>query len=710
MLLGLGAVCLLAYVWRRRAASLFRGCNATSLCLVTTLVTVVICDESLAAEVRYFRGFGYYGPSYDDPLYDGSWFARDGRVWGLEISSPGPNDTAIFDADYVDPHPDYISLGDYWRQDSEYPVRGEVATIDSMFVQSGTYHLQFAPNVSSPPIPNPPPPQRGGLDIRNALTVSGGNLYLSGLGAIGTCCGPVSTRADKFFVGGIGTTANVSVENGAALYSNLADIGRATGQHASLAVDGPGSTWYVMGSGYLEVGHDSSPPSPVISGGRMTMDITGGAAVYSGPSVIVAAAGNVAKVTVSGSESLWDAGEILIQGPGDATLEVRSQGTVLSSSVSINGSAVVRDPGSVWKVGTEYTQGDMHVLGKLTVESQGSLIASSLDVSGTVKIGGSRPNFDPGTVTVGGTTTVAAPAGGSARIALTRAGSKLIMRDLDLGNQVGDQAGSLQIFQGSHVDATNVSVHPNSLLAMDIRKGSLLELAPEGTFTNDGVVYLSVSAISSFGSPLPAGGKYFPILSENWAGTGSYVTVGGHWDNLEHAFIMSEEGHGTKGSPITVDLQTTQRVVIENLETGRSVGLSFGAASSSLSLTANIISDSDLYDLQDSIAPGQSIQAAWDFAIASGYQQGDPVYLSFDIGDGFSPDDLRIWHFDGDLWTSYKPNDLTYDGQNVSFTAYGFSGYAIAAVPEPQTLTLFGMALVGYAGYRLRRQRTTRPS
>jgi hypothetical protein len=39
---------------------------------------------------------------------------------------------------------------------------------------------------------------------------------------------------------------------------------------------------------------------------------------------------------------------------------------------------------------------------------------------------------------------------------------------------------------------------------------------------------------------------------------------------------------------------------------------------------------------------------------------------------------------------------LTYDGAYANFTVTGFSGYALAAVPEPSTLALLAAGLAAF--------------
>jgi hypothetical protein len=143
-------------------------------------------------------------------------------------------------------------------------------------------------------------------------------------------------------------------------------------------------------------------------------------------------------------------------------------------------------------------------------------------------------------------------------------------------------------------------------------------------------------------------------------------------------------------------------------KTGWSVGASFLASTTSkpLSLTATTIGGSTFVSLQSLLAPQQSVLGGWEFAFSSGYTAGDPAYLSFGIGSGYSRNGLEVWHYDGSNWTPFAANDLTYDGTYASFTVTGFSGYAVTTVPEPSTFALLGIGAVSLLAYAWRRRRT----
>jgi hypothetical protein len=93
----------------------------------------------------------------------------------------------------------------------------------------------------------------------------------------------------------------------------------------------------------------------------------------------------------------------------------------------------------------------------------------------------------------------------------------------------------------------------------------------------------------------------------------------------------------------------------------------------------------------------KSRQARWMFS-ADGYavSSSNPVYLSFKVDPDDLLDGLEVWHYDGTSgWAKHNAFDLTHDGTYASFTATSFSGYAMLPVPEPGTLMLVVVGLLG---------------
>ena len=107
----------------------------------------------------------------------------------------------------------------------------------------------------------------------------------------------------------------------------------------------------------------------------------------------------------------------------------------------------------------------------------------------------------------------------------------------------------------------------------------------------------------------------------------------------------------------------------------------------------------DSRTLGSKLAANESALSGWTF-LTSNYTVSatNPIYLSLDVGPGYSSDDFNLWHYDGSVWTNYAPIDLMYDGTYASFTATGLSGYAVSAVPKPGTLVLSCCRIVRGAG------------
>ncbi len=101
-----------------------------------------------------------------------------------------------------------------------------------------------------------------------------------------------------------------------------------------------------------------------------------------------------------------------------------------------------------------------------------------------------------------------------------------------------------------------------------------------------------------------------------------------------------------------------------------------------LSLTASLLTGSNLTSLEGLLPAGESVLSGWTFA-TTGYTAGNPAYLSLGIGGGYSRDELDVWSYNGTAWSAFTANDLTFDGNFASFTVTALNGYdyAIAGIP-----------------------------
>ena len=149
-------------------------------------------------------------------------------------------------------------------------------------------------------------------------------------------------------------------------------------------------------------------------------------------------------------------------------------------------------------------------------------------------------------------------------------------------------AGILDISGGGLVTASSVAIGTStSLLAIDVGRGSSAVVGGgSGTITNSGAVRLLA------GAGVAAGGAYSPVSAGTWSGSGTYQAVGGTWNATSHQFTVSQVAAGAAGTPVTIDQSQEQRILITDPVSGKSVGASFLAttSSSTLSLTASLLS------------------------------------------------------------------------------------------------------------------------
>lgn len=229
---------------------------------------------------------------------------------------------------------------------------------------------------------------------------------------------------------------------------------------------------------------------------------------------------------------------------------------------------------------------------------------------------------------------------------------------------------------------------------MTVGDGSSLDLGT-GSVTNQGIIRLTAAPGAT------AGTAFTPITASAASSWGTVQALGGTWNRNTATFTISTAAAGSAGAHVGLDLAQQQRVIVTDSATGRTVVASFLAASEStpLDFTATPLTP----DEAAALPSDETLLAGWTFT-ASGYTEGDPVYLSLDIGSGFSLADLATWHYDGAAWTSYTPADLTYDGEFASFTVSGFSGYAIT-VPEPASLGVLALGSLGMLASRRSRKR-----
>ena len=379
--------------------------------------------------------------------------------------------------------------------------------------------------------------------------------------------------------------------------------------------------------------------------------------------------GSVGTATVTGSGSKWTNSVDLsvgINGAGMLTITDGAQVTnrygFLGQFSGSNGTARVSGTGSKW-TNSSYFYVGYEGAGELTIADGGQV--------------SNGPGY------------VGYTSGSQGTVMVTGSGSKWTNSS---GLSVGNSGiGTLIVADGGQVSAAMLSINGRSLLAIDVGRGSLLTVGNGASeITNNGKVRILAGAGPA------AGAQFQPILAGTWSGTGTTQAVGGSWDAATRRFTVSPVAEGQPGLPIVIaDLLSIQRVRIDDDATGWSVGASFLKKSGNLSFTASPMSGAPLGALELLLEPKQMVLGAWDFSISgSAYAAGDPVYLSFEVGPGFARSDFDVWRYDGAAWSPLTANDLSYDGRYASFTVTGFSGYALAAVPEPSSLALLAVALL----------------
>jgi T5SS/PEP-CTERM-associated repeat protein len=467
---------------------------------------------------------------------------------------------------------------------------------------------------------------------------------------------------------GVGSAANGSllVETGSDLTSRAAHVGL-YGNAGVATIYGSGSTWTV--SSLLAVGYQSGYGALNIQGGGAFI----GNLCYVGDNWN----GSMGMVTVNGIGSTWTNSSHLFVGQASSgTLNVTGGGTVTSGTsggetfighsagsvgvvtVNGNGSTLTTNNNAIYLGHSSSSSGNIYITDGGGVSSGAGLIGVASGSSGIVAVDGTGSTWTS-----------------SASLAIGLSGN-----------------GTLNITGSGTVTATNVSINNQSLLTMDVGNGSLLILGGgNGSFGNNGTVRISAAANA-------APGTYSPILAGNWSGSGTYQALGGTWNTSTHQFSVSAAETGASGETVVMALSAGPRVVFDDAGgTGWSVGASFAPTSGSgtLSFAATTISGGTLSALETLAGESQSVLGGWEFTASEGYTQGRPVYLTFDVGEGFSADGLQVWHNHDGSWSPYGVSDLTYDGRYASFTVTGFSGYAVTTVPEPGTLALLTAALLG---------------
>jgi len=486
---------------------------------------------------------------------------------------------------------------------------------------------------------------------------------------------------------------------------------------------------------HLDMANDASNNGVLGAGwrGHGSLAIRDGVTINSDGGYIGYLFGSMGVVTVDGADSTWTNGKNLHVGRfGNGTLHITDGAAVSNSSTSIGlypgstGVVTVDGAGSTWAndgylyVGRFGSNGTLNITGGAAVSNSDGYIAAKSGSTGMVTVDGAGSTWTNGEdLYVGGSgsatlniTAGAVVSSQNGYINYVASGPTVVVVTVDGAGSMWTNSGELRVGRsgngtlnisgGAAVSATGVSIRDESLLAIEVGNGSLLQIdGGSGMIANDGIARISAGAGAT------AGNVYEPIGATTFSGNGVYQAVGGTWDETEHLLTVSDIVSGTAGSTVTIDRSQMQRMLIDDPQTGWSVGASFvpADAASELNVTATVVSGSMLGELESLLEAGHAVHGAWTFEVTGGYTAGDPAYLSFDLGPGFDRSDLNLWHYDGSQWAEFDAADLTCNGNYASFTVTGFSGYAVSAVPEPGTLVMLlgGVVAVALIGRRRRR-------
>ena len=548
----------------------------------------------------------------------------------------------------------------------------------------------------------------GQLTVRNAGEATGVGFVGRFGGSVGTVLvtgeGSACSTAGTLGVGSAGE-GTVTVTDRADVSCRNGRIGDDASGDGRVSIDGPGATWTTTEK--LSVGISGTGRLDVLAGGLASCvdgcvgDAAGGrgTVTVSGPDSELAASGDLyVGVEGSGSVTVSGGGDVS-NGYGQLGELAGSRGTVLVTGdgsrwqnrnnlyAGMSGSASVRVEGGASLLSNfshlgrnADGQGDVTVTGEGTTWTSYSRLYVGFSGSGELAV---RDGAEVASY-VG---YLAAEPGSTGRATVDGAGSAWrITDDLYVGGDDGGSGGdgSLHVSNGGEVTAYDVMVYATGTLAVQV--GPTAGLTAGDDLTNDGVIRLSAAA------NLPAG-AYEPLaVAGSWRGTGAYVALGGVWDENAHTFTVAAAETAQSGIETQVDLAAAPRLDITDPAGGGHLAASFPAGAETIEFTATAMDEpTGLADLSIQLTADQDVLSAWDFD--TDLAAGEPVLLSFFVGEGLDAEAVEVWHYDAQgQWTPFDAADLAYDDGWITFTVDGFSGYAVTTVPAPATLSLLALA------------------
>jgi T5SS/PEP-CTERM-associated repeat protein len=417
-----------------------------------------------------------------------------------------------------------------------------------------------------------------------------------------------------------------------------------TGGTLNLKINGSGP----LGTGYKETG---------------TLRIADGLTIYSSIGYLGFYSGSSGSATVTGTGTKWTISSMLYTGIyGSSTLHIQGGGQVSNMPGYIGyfsgstGTVIVTGTGSKWT-----NSDDLYIgysgIGRMSIEAGGQVS----DTYGTL----GNNSGSTGTVMV------------------TGPGSKWInSEEIYVGFFAG--SGKLVITNGGKVTAKTLYLDkPRSAISMHVSGNDMLVLG-DASFTGK---FVHKSQINLYADAFLPSAIYKPISDFAgrmviWSGTGSSNAFGGTWDNAAKTFVVSAPTTMSAGDIDTVS--NAERLLITEPISGKRTGASFGVVVGTPTFSATWMTTGELSTLAATLGFEGSVLAAWDYTTIL---TGSEVMLSFDIGLGWT--DPKIWHLSSGSWSLITPDLETYDSHGIlSFTTTEFSGFAVAAVPEPATLAL----------------------
>ena len=270
--------------------------------------------------------------------------------------------------------------------------------------------------------------------------------------------------------------------------------------------------------------------------------------------------------------------------------------------------------------------------------------------------------------------------------------------------------GTLNVNKGkltvnNPIGASVVSIAKNATLSVSVGNDYKVFTSGAIDFTNNGTLIISATQ-NLFSWPY----TFAVFLMENPEDIsfGDVKTYGGTFDRATGKFTLSIlRSIKINDTSTSVEIGKNGRIYARDADK-RAVFMNFNTEGDVVvkSVCETTSTDSDFLDIMSSVDPEKLLLAkAYDFDV-SALGENDSAFLSFDVGSGFDLSQFTIYHKkQGDEWRIADIENLSYDGEFLSFTVDGFSSYGfVAAVPEPSTYAVvFGALALAFVIYRKRR-------